>query len=75
MASPRAQSHAIASPRAQAVESQPHLWGDSDNATIYGLADRFTGVTPCCTANHNQGWPKLLMNAVAITQDLAVTIR
>lgn len=40
----------------QAVRSQPRVWGDGENATTYGLADRFTGVTPCCTANHNQGW-------------------
>ena len=52
----------------QAVRSDPHLWGEwTDNATIYGLADRFTGVTPCCTANHNQGWPKFFMSTVTLT--------
>ena len=39
----------------QAEQSPRHPWGDGENATTYGLADRFTGVTPCCTANHNQG--------------------
>ena len=48
----------------QAVKSQPRVWGDGENATTYGLADRFTGVTPCCTANHNQGWPKLVQFGV-----------
>ena len=48
----------------QAADSPRHLPGDNANATIYGLADRFTGVTPCCTANHNQGWPKLAMATV-----------
>ena len=30
----------------QAVKSEPRVWGDGENATTYGLADHFTGVTP-----------------------------
>ena len=48
----------------QAARTPHHMYGDTENATIYGLADRYTGVTPCCTANHNQAWPKLLMYTV-----------
>ena len=39
-----------------AEKSPKRVFGDNENATIYGLGDQFTGVTPCCTANHNQGW-------------------
>lgn len=39
-----------------AERSPKKAFGDNENATIYGLADEFTHVTPCCTANHNQGW-------------------
>ena len=49
-----------------ASRSPRKIWGDPDNSTIYGLADRFTGVTPCCTANHNQAWPKLVRAAVQV---------
>lgn len=31
----------------------------------YGLAPNYG----CCTANFNQGWPKLVQNAVMITPD------
>ena len=37
-----------------------------DDVIRYGLADQFTGVTPCCTANHNQGWPKLTQFSVQV---------
>lgn len=50
------------------------MFGDGPNATIYGLADRFTGVTPCCTANFNQAWPKLVMSTVMETSDPTPTI-
>lgn len=39
-----------------AERSPERVFGDNENATVYGLADQFTHVTPCCTANHNQGW-------------------
>jgi hypothetical protein len=46
----------------------PNPWGlygiSGQNATTYGLADMYTGVTPCCTANHNQGWPKMVQFGV-----------
>jgi len=39
-----------------AVQSNPHLWThDNDMSETYGLAPNFG----CCTANFNQGWPKL----------------
>ena len=51
-------------------EGPKHPWGlygnSGENSTTYGLADRFTGVTPCCTANHNQGWPKLTQFGVQV---------
>ena len=50
-----------------ASRSPERIFGDNENATIYGLADRYTGVTPCCTANHNQGWPKLATAAIFTT--------
>ena len=49
---------------ARITDYWPEFGGDGENATTYGLADRFTGVTPCCTANHNQGWPKLVRSLV-----------
>ena len=57
----------------------PNPWGlygnTGQNATTYGLADRYTGVTPCCTANHNQGWPKMVMFGVqAGTQPASTAI-
>ena len=54
----------------QAAMATKYQWGlygtTGQNATTYGLADRFTGITPCCTANHNQGWPKLTQFAVQV---------
>merc|ERR1719329_231182 len=55
----------------QAITSPiPNPWGlygkTGQNATTYGLADRYTGVTPCCTANHNQGWPKMVQFGVQV---------
>jgi hypothetical protein len=41
------------------------IYGESTtNGTIYGLGDPKTGVTPCCTANHNQAWPKWVLASV-----------
>jgi hypothetical protein len=54
----------------QAAMATKYQWGlygtTGQNATTYGLADRFTGVTPCCTANHAQGWPKMTQFAVQV---------
>ena len=44
--------------------SHPHVWKhDGDDSERYGLAPNFG----CCTANFNQGWPKLAHHAIYIT--------
>ena len=44
-----------------AHKEHPHVWThDGDDAERYGLAPNFG----CCTANFNQGWPKLAQHAL-----------
>jgi hypothetical protein len=44
-----------------AVTSDQHIWfSDGPNSTLFGLAPNYG----CCTANFNQGWPKLVQHLV-----------
>ena len=50
----------------QAIEADPHIWEHDDHwAETFGLQPTFG----CCTANFNQGWPKLIKQAVMATPD------
>eukprot|EP00873_Tetraselmis_striata_P001277 jgi/Tetstr1/421541/TSEL_012488.t1 len=51
--------------------AQPHVWQqDGPDAEMYGLEPNFG----CCTANFNQGWPKLANAAVYSTPSGGVAV-
>jgi hypothetical protein len=44
-----------------ACPTNPHVWqSDGPDSTLFGVEPNFG----CCTANFNQGWPKLAANAL-----------
>jgi len=44
-----------------AARAEPHVWvTDGAESTVFGVEPNFG----CCTANFNQGWPKLAMNVI-----------
>jgi hypothetical protein len=54
-----------------AIHSDDHVWQhDGPDSTLYGLAPNYG----CCTGNFNQGWPKLLQNAVMTASDGTVIV-
>lgn len=49
-----------------AIHSDDHIWVfDGPDSTLYGLAPNYG----CCTANFNQGWPKLTQSTVMVSPD------
>ena len=55
-----------------ACTTNPHVWQtDGPDSTLFGVQPNFG----CCTANFNQGWPKLAASALARrTADGAIVV-
>jgi len=54
-----------------AAHTDPHAWvADGPDSTVFGVEPNFG----CCTANFNQGWPKLAGNVIFESSDGGVAI-
>ena len=54
-----------------AGHAHPHPWNtDGDDALTYSLQDNYE----CCTANFNQGWPRLLQHMIHVSPDGGVAL-
>ena len=54
-----------------AGHSSPHAWAtDGDDALTYSLQDNYE----CCTANFNQGWPRLIQHMLHTSPDGGIAV-